>query len=143
MPILERKIEITAPVKKVWEVLTDIESYPKWQIDKKEIKKLEPNKYFEKTTQGDYTFTITELVENEKMSLKIDHLEVTGGSYILKKKGSITEVSCCMGYKTISLEKMIAQSLKIKAQALKKYVEYLENGGDPDEYNAKQILTKP
>ena len=88
MPILERKIEITAPVKKVWEVLTDIESYPKWQIDKKEIKKLEPNKYFEKTTQGDYTFTITELVENEKMSLKIDNLEVTGGTYNLKKKGS-------------------------------------------------------
>ena len=47
MHILERKIEINAPVKKVWEVLTDIESYPKWQIDKKEIKKLEPNKYFD------------------------------------------------------------------------------------------------
>ena len=143
MPILERKIEINAPVNKVWGVLTDMERCPKWQIDKKEIKKLEPDKYFEKTTQGDYTFTIMDLVENERIALKTDHPEVTGASYILNEKGKITELSCCIDYKTIAYEKMIARSLKIKAQTLKKYVEYLEDGGDPDKFDTKLILAKP
>ena len=52
MPKLERKIEINAPVNKVWEALTDMERYPKWQIDKKELKELEPNKYRLKTICG-------------------------------------------------------------------------------------------
>jgi hypothetical protein len=38
---------------------------------------------------------------------------------------------------------MIARSLKVKTQGLKMYAEYLEDGGDPDEFDAKLILTKP
>lgn len=144
MPKGETDFEINAPVKKVWEVLADIERWPKWQIDKKEMKELEPNKYFEKTTSGDYTITITESIENERMSVKVDHPEITGASYILNEKGVMTVVSCGVDYKGIlANEKMIVRSLKIKTRALKKYVEYLEDGGDPNEYDSKQILVKP
>jgi len=143
MPKLERNIEINAPVKKVWEVLTDMERYPKWQIDKKEMRELEPNKYFVKSTSGDYTYIFTELIENKRISAKVDHPEITGYTFILNKKGNMTEVSCLLDYKTITYEKSIARSLKIKTKSLKKYIEYLEDGGDPDEYDRKQLLVKP
>ena len=143
MPKLEKKVEISAPVKKVWEVLTDMERYPKWQIDKKELKELEPNKYFVKSTSGDYTYDITEFIENKRISVKTDHPEITGVSYILNKKGDITEISCWVEYKTITYEKMIMRSLKIKTRSFKEYVEYIEDGGDPDEYDIKKRLIKP
>lgn len=120
-----------------------MERYPKWQIDKKELKELEPNKYLVKSTSGDYTYIITEFIKNERMSVKTDHPEITGTSFILNEKSNMTEVSCWVDFKTITYEKMIARSLKIKTQSLKKYVEYLEDDGDPDEYDRNQILVKP
>jgi hypothetical protein len=144
MPKLGKKIEINASIKKVWEVLTDFQLYLKWQIDKIAMKELEPNKYFEKTTSGSYTITITELIENERMSLKVDHPEITGVSYILNKKAEMTVVSCWVNYKGIlANEKMIVRSLDIKANSLKNYAEYLEDGGDPDEYDKNLIIVKP
>jgi len=40
MPKLERNIEINAPSKKVWVVLTDRALIPKWNITVKEITEL-------------------------------------------------------------------------------------------------------
>ncbi|MBY9008198.1 MAG: hypothetical protein KGD63_15770 [Candidatus Lokiarchaeota archaeon] len=73
MSKIERKIEINASSKKVWEVLSDIEMILKWDISTKEIKELEPNKYSVKSTMGDYTSTITEIIENKKRTSKVDH----------------------------------------------------------------------
>ena len=143
MPKIERKIEINASSKKVWEVLSDIENIPKWSISIKEIKELEPYKYSIKSTMGDYTSTTTDRIENKQITFKIDHPEFTGNGYILNEKGDITELSYWVDVPMITREKIQARSLEIILKDIKNYVEYLEDGGDPDEYNRKQILVKP
>jgi hypothetical protein len=43
-------------------------------------------------------------------------------------------MSCLVDYKTVTYEKMIMRTLKIKTKSFKEYVEYIQNGGDPDEF---------
>ena len=143
MPILERKIEINSSSKKVWEVLSDIEHMPKWNIAIKEIKELEPNKYSVKSYMGDYTSINTERIENKKTTSKVDHPEFTGYGFILNEKEDITDLTYWVDVPKITREKIQARSLEINLKNIKNFVEYLEDGGDPDEYDRKQILVKP
>ena len=143
MPILERKIEINSSSKKVWEVLSDIEHMPKWNIAIKEIKELEPNKYSVKSYMGDYTSINTERIENKKTTSKVDHPEFTGYGFILNEKEDITDLTYWVDVPKITREKIQARSLEINLKNIKNFVEYLEDGGDPDEYDKKQILLKP
>jgi len=143
MPKLERNIEISAPSKKVWEVLTDLALIPKWNMTVKEISELGPNKYSVKSTFGDYTSTITEQIENKKITAEVEHPDFNGYGYILNEKGDMTDLSYWVDYEIITNEKIQARSLKILLNEIKNFVEYLEDGGDPDEYDRKQILVKP
>jgi len=143
MPKIERKIEINASSKKVWEATSDIENIPKWNISIKEIKELEPDKYSVKSTMGDYTSTNTERIENKKTTSKVDHPEFTGYGFILNEKDDITELSYWVDVPMITREKIQARSLEITLKNIKHFVEYLEDGGDPDEYDRRQILVKP
>ncbi|MDX1798419.1 MAG: hypothetical protein R3255_07205 [Candidatus Lokiarchaeia archaeon] len=143
MPKLERNIEINASSKNIWDVLSDIEHIPKWNIAIKEIKELEPNKYSVKSTMGDYTSTNTELIENKRISSKVDHPEFTGYGFILNEKEDRTELAYWVDVPKITREKIQVRSLEITLKNIKKFVEYLENDGDPNEYDRKQILVKP
>lgn len=62
---------------------------------------------------------------------------------IPKEKGDMTELSYWVDYKIVEHEKILKRTHKIILNGLKNFVEYLEDGGDPDEYDAKQILVKP
>lgn len=143
MPILERKIEINAPVTRIWEVLSDIEHFPKWNFSITELKELGPDKFSIKSNVGNYTTTITEHIENERISAKVDHPQFMRYGYVLKEKGDVTELSHWMEYEAITHEKIQARSHEIILKEIKNYTEYLEDGGDPDEYDRKQILVKP
>ncbi|MFW9818208.1 MAG: hypothetical protein ACFFE5_01265 [Candidatus Thorarchaeota archaeon] len=143
MPKIERNIEIIAPSKKIWEILSDIEHIPKWNIAIKEIKELKPYKYSIKSTMGDYTSTNTERIENKKTTSKVDHPEFTEYGFILNEKDDITELSYWVDVPMITREKIQARSIEITLKNIKNYVEFLEDGGDPDEFDEKQILVKP
>ena len=143
MPKIERKIEINAPSKNVWKIMSDIEHIPKWNISIKEISELEQDKYSVKSTFGDYTSTITERIENKQITSKIDHPEFTGYGIILNEKGVMTELSYWVDYPQITREKIQARSIEILLRDIKNFVEFLEDGGDPDEFDRKQILVKP
>ena len=143
MPKIERKIEINAPSKNVWESLHNMELFPKWNISIKEITELEPDKYSVKSTFGDYTSTIIERIENKKIVSKIEHPEFTGYGFFLNEKENITELSYWVDYPQITREKIQARSIEILLKDLKNFVEFLEDGGDPDEFDRNQILVKP
>ena len=143
MPKLERNIEIDAPSHKVWEVLTDLTHIPKWNMTVKEIKGLEPQKGSVRSTVGDFTYKILEQVENKKLTVEVDHPDFNGYGYILNEKGDMTELSYWEDFKMITREKIQARALEILLKEIKKFTEYLEDGGDPDEYDRKQILIKP
>ena len=143
MSRIERKIEINAPAKRIWEVISDTEHIRKWSVSIKEIKELEPNKYSIKSTMGDYTSSTIEQIENKQITSKVDHPEFTGYGYILNEKDDITELTYWVDVPMITREKIQARSLELTLKDIKKFVEYLEDGGDPDDYDRKQILVKP
>jgi len=143
MPRVETNIEISAPPKKIWEVLKDLALTPKWNMTVKEATELGSDKYSVKSTAGDYIAIITNRIENERVSLEVEHPDFNGYGYISKEKGNMTELTHWVDYKIVKHEKILKRGLKIILNGLKNFVEYLEDGGDPDEYEAKQILVKP
>lgn len=143
MPRVETNIEISAPPKKIWEVLKDLALTPKWNMTVKEATELGSDKYSVKSTAGDYIAIITNRIENERVSLEVEHPDFNGYGYISKEKGNMTELTHWVDYKIVKHEKILKRGLKIVLNGLKNFVEYLEDGGDPDEYEAKQILVKP
>ena len=143
MPKVETNIEINAPSKKIWEILENLALDSKWNITIKEVTELGSDKYSVKSTTGDYIATITDRIENERVSFEVDHPDFNGYGYISKEKGDMTELSYWVDYKIVEHEKILKRGLKIIINGLKNFVEYLEDGGDPDEYDAKQILVKP
>lgn len=143
MPKIERNIEINAPTNKVWESLTNREFVPKWNFSVNEIEELEPGKISVKSNMGDFIYTRTELIENERLSMKVEHPDITGYGFILKEKLDMTELSYWLDYKKITTERIQARSIEILLKEIKKFTEYIEDGGDPEEYDRKQILVKP
>ena len=108
----------------------------------KEINRFEPNKGSVKSTTGDFTYRITEQMENKKLSVKVNHIDFNEYGYILKEKGDMTNLSYWIDYKIVEHEKLLQRANMVLLKGLKNFVEFLEDGGDPDEYDAKQILTK-
>jgi hypothetical protein len=142
MSKIETKIDINAPTKKVWEAILDPIFISKWNMTVKEITRLEPNKGSVKSTTGDYNYTITDQMENERISVKVDHFDINEYGYILKEKGDITDLSYWVDYKVVEHEKLLQRANMVLLKGLKNFVEYLEDGGDPNEFDAKKILVK-
>ena len=143
MPKVERKIEINAPPNKIYDYLTDISLIPKWNSTVKKITQTGPNEGFIKSTGEDYTFTIIERKENEIFTGAAESEQFTSYGYILNPKGDLTEVSAWIDYKIVEHEEILGRGILFILNDLKKFAEYLEDGGDPDEYDKKKILVSP
>ncbi len=142
MPKVETAIKISAPPKKVWEAIRDPALISKWNMTIKEINRLGPDKASVKSTVGDFTYTITDQMENERISVKTEHPDISGYGYTLIGKGDMTDLSYWVDYKVVEHEKILKRSNMILLNGLKNFVEFLEEGGDPDEFDPKQILVK-
>ncbi|UCC18237.1 MAG: hypothetical protein JSV62_08965 [Promethearchaeota archaeon] len=137
------KIEINAPPNKIYKALTDLSLNPKWNPTVQEIIEIEPDKRSVKSKTGDYSFTVIDRSENEKFICKAESEDFNSFGYSLKAKGDITEVSSWIDYKIVEHEKILQRGIKYILGGLKGFVEFLEDGGDPDEFDRKQILVKP
>ena len=140
---IERDIDIIAPINKVFDVLNDPHIGVTWSIATKEITELEPGKYSAKTTVGDFISTRIETIENEKLSMKIEGGIFTAYGYVLKSKGDITNVVMWGEFDDEKQEKILLKAGELTLKSLKTFVEYLEEGGDPNEYDKKQITVAP
>lgn len=140
MPHVERNIDIEAPVEKVFEVIDDASISVKWNLTSIEIKEIEPGKNAVKSTVGDIVTTRTEVVPNEKLSLKIEGGPFTAMGYILKKKGKATNTILWADFDDANKEKMLVKAGELLLKSLKTYVEFVESGGNPDEYNKKEMI---
>ena len=135
---IERKVEINAPAKRVFDILDDAEKFPVWNITVNEIEIIEPKKKaFLKTTVGDFTATRYETVENEKISTTIEGGIFNKIGYLMTPKGDGTEITLWAEFEDESKEKMLLKAGEILLNSLKKYAEYLEGGGNPDDYKKK------
>ncbi|MFW9999114.1 MAG: hypothetical protein ACFE9Q_07085 [Candidatus Hodarchaeota archaeon] len=128
-------MEIRAPSKRVWEAIRDPIFISKWNMTVKEISRLGPDKGSVKSTTGDFTHAITDQMENKKISVKIEHPDINRYGYILKEKGNMTDLSYWVDCKIAEHEKLLQRAIMVLLRGLKNFVEYLEDGGDPDEYD--------
>ncbi|MFX0056773.1 MAG: SRPBCC family protein [Candidatus Hodarchaeota archaeon] len=140
MTKVEVKIEISSTPKRIFEVLTNLSLIAKWNITLKEINQLGPDKHEVKSTTGDFISTVTERIENEKISFDVESADFNAYGYILKTKGDVTELCYWVDYKIVEHEKILKRALTYLLNHLKNFVDFLEDGGDPDDYDKSQIL---
>ena len=138
MPRAERNIEINAPPEKIYGILDDSLSYPIWNIVVNEIKEIGPDKYFSNTNIGDITSTIKERVPNKVISSTQEGSPMTAYGSVLEPKGDVTSVTLWSEFEDEKNEKMLVRAGEIYLESLKRYAEYLEEGGDPSAYDKKK-----
>jgi hypothetical protein len=135
MPSIEVKIELDSPVEKIYEILNDYLTLPRWNIVVSESTQLEPKKYFLKTNVGDVTNTEIENIPNEKMSSIQEGSPMQKMGYIFKPiSSSATEVTLWAEFELEDQRDVMEMAGDLFLKSLKVYSNYLKDGGNPEEY---------
>lgn len=143
MPRVERKIEIEAPQKNIFNILNDTMIGPKWNLAVNDVTKISENEYAVKSTVGDFNTIRTETVEPEKLSMNIEGGIFSSMGYILKPKENMVEATLWGEFDDEKNEKVLVKAGEILLKCLKAYAEFLEEGGNPDDFDKKQIMVTP
>jgi hypothetical protein len=143
MPHVERKVEIKAPRENIFKILDDTISSPIWNLAVKEVSKIEEGKFAVKSTVGDFTTIRTETLENEKMSMDIEGGIFTSMGYRLNPIGDMVETTIWGDFDDEKNEKMLTKAGELLLQSLKGYVEFLEEGGNPKDFDKKRLTVTP
>ena len=134
MPIIELKKEILSPVETVYEILSDYLTLPRWNIIVTECTQLESKKYFLKTNVGDITNTKVENIPNEKMTSIQEGSPMQKIGYIFEPKGDTTLVIPWAEFELDDQKEIMEMAGDLFLKSLKVYIDYLNAGGNPEEY---------
>jgi hypothetical protein len=143
LPRIERKIEIEAPQKNIFNILNDTMIGPKWNLAVNDVTKISENEYAVKSTVGDFNTIRTETLEPEKLSMDIKGGIFSSMGYILKSKENMVEVTLWGEFDDEKNEKVLVKAGEILLKCLKSYAEFIEEGGNPDDFDKKQIMVTP
>lgn len=97
-----------------------------------------PGKYHFKTNVGDVFSTRIETIPNEKIYAKQEGSPITGFTYLVKPKGDNTEATILADFEDAGMESILGMAGDMFITCLKKYAEYLESGGKPEDYDKKK-----
>jgi hypothetical protein len=134
MPIAEQKKEIPSPVEKVYEILNNYLDLPRWNIVVTECTQLESKKYFLKTNVGDITNIEVENIPLEKMTSIQEGSPMQKIGYIFEPKGDTTVVTMWAEFELENQREVMEMAADLFLKSLKVYVDYLNAGGNPEEY---------
>ena len=134
MPKLEIKIELNAPVEKVYEILNDYMGLPIWNIVVREVERLEPKKYFIKSNVGDIMNIEIENIPNERMTSLQEGSPMEKIGYIFKPLDDKTEVTLWTEFELENQRSVLKIAGDLFLKSLKVYVDYIMAGGNPEEY---------
>jgi hypothetical protein len=138
MPKLERIIDIAASQDIIWKIVDNDDDYPRWNIVVNEVTKLGEGNYFFKTNVGDITSQRAETKPPESLYATQEGSPMTSLGYSLKPKGDNVEATIWAEFDDASQEPVLGIAGEMLLKSLKKYAEYLETGGNPDEFNKKK-----
>jgi len=114
-------------------------NYAKWNIVVNDVTKLGEGKFFFKTNVGDVTSTRVETVPNVSLSAKQEGSPITGLGYVLNPKGEDeVEVTLWAEFEDPNQETILGMAGDVFINCVKKYAEYIEEGGNPDEFDKKK-----
>lgn len=139
---IEEKSEINASAETVFNILNNNLNYPRWSLGTEEVKQVSEGKFSSKSKLGEVITTRKEIVPNERLIFKNE-----GGSpfsevgEIITPKGDGVEVMVYGDVIDDSKVEMVKKPTKMFLKSLKIFAEYVESGGNPDDYNKNQILT--
>ena len=137
IPKIETNLEIEAPREKVFAILDDGNQLPVWNLAVNEITEIKSGTYFAKTAVGDTTSTRIETKVPEIISTKQEGSILTKMGYVLKSLGDKTDATIWAEYDNPDDEKILLSTGKVFLKSLKKYAEYLEQGGNPKDFKKK------
>ncbi|MFX1567028.1 MAG: SRPBCC family protein [Promethearchaeota archaeon] len=137
MPKVERTVDISASQDKIWQIIDNDDDYARWNIVVNEVSKLGEGNYFFKTNVGDVTSQRVETVPPEHLSATQEGSPMTSLGYSLKPKGDVVEATIWAEFDDASQEPVLGIAGEMLLKSLKKYAEYLESGGDPNEFSKK------
>ena len=140
---VERHIDIEATSKRIFDILDDTLMGSKWNLAVTEVSKISEGKFAVKSTVGDFTTIRTETIENERMSLNIEGGIFKSMGYILNPKENIVDVTIWGEFDDEKNEKILTKAGELLLESLKRYVVFIEEGGNPDDFDKKQITVAP
>ena len=144
MPKLERKIKIDSIPENIFKIVIDGINTPKWNPAVESVIEIEGNKIKLETDLGGIIINKSEAEENKSATWYTEGgtMNIIGYNLTPKKEHE-TVVSIWTEFDDKSQSKLFKQTADSILEGLKNYVEYIESGGDPNNYKKWEVLTTP
>lgn len=141
---LEKKIEINQTPENLYKIVADGQIATRWNFILNEVvEKEEGQKFLLKSSVGDILIVDTESVENEHITWHMENSDVDSIGYIVEPKGDMTEVTIWTEFENKKLRKGYEKVADLVLKGLKNYVDFIEEGGDPEDFDKKQLMVSP
>ena len=138
---MEKKIEIKSSPKRIFDILIDAEIITKWNVGVDEIIDKEEGKEFHlKSSIGDIIIVDWEQVENESVTWHMKNSIMNSIGYILEPKENIVETTLWVDLDNEKLAKGYEKVGELTLKALKNFVDFLEEGGNPEDFDKKKLI---
>ena len=139
MQKLERKIKIESSPEKIYNIIKDGVITPRWNPTVNAITFEDQITQLE-TDFGSMKIVNAEYDKNKSTTWFMEKSKMNSIGYILTPKKEATEVTIWTEFDDKKLSKSFKKNSDLVLTGLKKYVDFLENGGNSDQYNKWELL---
>ncbi|MFX1378416.1 MAG: hypothetical protein ACFFA4_04930 [Promethearchaeota archaeon] len=141
---LEKKIEINSTPKRIYDIVIDGEIVTKWNLGVDDIQPKEEGKNFLlKTKVGDILIVNWEQKENEYVTWHMKDSDMNSIGYILKPKGDMVHTTLWVDFENKKLKKSFEKIGDLTLKSLKNFIDFIEEGGNIEDYDKKQLMVIP
>jgi hypothetical protein len=140
---IDKRIEIHSTPKKIYDIVIDGENTPRWNIGLDSISEKEEGKYLLKSTIGDILIIDVKTVENEHVTWQMENSDMNSIGYILEPRGDNVDVTLWVEFENEKLVNSFEKAGDLTLNSLKSYVDFIEDGGNPEDFDKKQIMVSP
>jgi hypothetical protein len=140
---VEIKMDIEAPPKTIYDILMNDELESIWNLTVHENINIGEKKWSVKSTVGDLTSMRIEEVENKRITFDIDGSIFNKMGYVLTEKGDITGTSIWGEFDDENNRPILMKAGDILLRSLKRFSEFIEDGGNPEDFNKKELTVTP
>jgi len=139
MPRIERKIEVESSPESIFNIVMDADIISRWNpaVDDSEV---ETDKMLLKTNLGNLNVINIENVENKSLTLQLEEGNINSIGYILTSKKEKTVVMLWSEFNDKKYTKTYKNVGDLVLRGLKRYSEFIEEGGNPEDFDKKQLV---